>query len=114
MRMWSRGKRRTGVSFVSLNHPGRPQAPRRGLEEPAPSLSRGRSSMRRSGAAFWSILRDAKLRLAPQDEVRDARFLVRIVAFVALIAFLPSVAAIADNSAPVISPDRIEDAPSIQ
>ena len=42
--------------------PPHPEAPRSGLE--------GRFGTRQAGAAgrFWSILRDARLRLAPQDE----------------------------------------------
>src|SRR3984885_2982840 len=109
MRMWSRGKRRAGVSFT----PPRPEAPQRGLEEPAPSLPRGRFSARRTGVASWSILRDAELCFAPQDEVRDARLLL-CVALAALIALLPVPRAIADDSAPIVSPDRIEDGPSIK
>src|ERR1700744_4110599 len=69
MRMRNNGKPRAGVSFRTP----RPEAPRRGVEEPAPSLSRGRFSGRRAGGALWAILRDAKLRFAPEDEVRDLR-----------------------------------------
>src|SRR5271163_2175554 len=98
MRMRNSGKPRAGVSFVTLNLPPRPEAPRRGLEEPAPSLPRGRFSTRRAGVALWTILRDARLCLAPLDEVRDATFLVRIVALAALIALLPVPAAAADSA----------------
>src|SRR3984957_20625590 len=112
MRMWNCRKRRAGVSFVILDLPP-PPSPRRPREGPAPSLPRGRSSTRRPGAAFWSLLRDARLRLAPQDEVRDARVLP-CVALAALIALLPVPTAAAQDSAPVVSPDRIEDAPAIK
>src|SRR5271156_4679351 len=101
MRMRNCGKRRAGVSVVILNLPPRPEAPRRGLE--------GRSSMRRPGAAFWSILRDAKLCFAPQDEVRDARLLL-CVALAALIVLFLVPRAAAQDRAPLVSPDRIEDA----
>src|SRR5580700_7456499 len=100
MRMWNCRKRRAGVSFVILDLPPPPEAPRRGLEGPAPSLPRGRSSTRRSGAAFWSLLRDARVLLC--------------VALAALIALLPVPTAVAQDSAPVVSPDRIEDAPAIK
>src|ERR1700729_2800708 len=127
MRMRNCGKRRAGVSFVTLNLPPRPEAPRRGLE--------GRSSMRGLGEALWSILRDAKHCFAPQDEVHDARLrltplneggdlgasqrgrghaLIAPLSLAVLIALLPVPAALADASAPVVSPDRIEDAPSIK
>src|ERR1700729_3338193 len=127
MRMRNCGKRRAGVSFVTLNLPPRPEAPRRGLE--------GRSSMRGLGEALWSILRDAKHCFAPQDEVHDARLrltplnecgdfgasqwgrghaLIAPLSLAVLIALLPVPAAIADDSAPVVSPDRIEDSPSIK
>src|SRR5260370_41928670 len=108
MGVCGRGTRRAGVSFA----PPRLEAPRRGLEGPAPSLPRGRSSMRRLGAAFWSLLRDVRLRLAPHDEVRDARLLL-CVALAGLIALLP-IAAAASDSAPIVSPDRIEDAPAVK
>jgi hypothetical protein len=43
---------------------------------PCPEVRQRRVSKdacrRTNGAAFWSILRDAALRAAPQDEVRDA------------------------------------------
>src|ERR1700735_2024693 len=65
MRMRNCGKRRHGISFVIPNPLPRPEAPQRGLE--------GRSRMRGLGEALWSILRDAKHCFAPQDEVRDAR-----------------------------------------
>ena len=104
--------------------------------------------MRRFGVALSSILRDAKLRLAPQDEVRDAKFcfapreevrdarlrltplkedgdfgasqrgrghaLIAPLSLAVLIALLPDSAATAADSAPMVSPDRIEDAPSIK
>ena len=104
--------------------------------------------MRRFGAALSSILRDAKLRLAPQDEVRDAKLcfapqeevrdarlrlaplkedgdfgasqrgrghaLIAPLSLAVLIALLPDSAATAADSAPMVSPDRIEDAPSIK
>src|SRR3984957_11169946 len=132
MRMWTRGKHRSGVFLGILDLAPRPEAPRRGLE--------GRSSMRRFGGALSSILRDAKLRLAPQDEVRDAKFcfapreevrdarlrltplkedgdfgarqrrrghaLISPLFLAVLIALLSDSAATAD-SAPMVSPDRI-------
>ena len=104
--------------------------------------------MRRFGVALSSILRDAKLRLAPQDEVRDAKLcfapqeevrdarlrltplkedgdfgasqrgrghaLIAPLSLAVLIALLPDSAATAADSAPMVSPDRIEDAPSIK
>ncbi len=78
--------------------------------------------MRRSGAALWSILRDAKLCFAPQDEGGNSRgarrarghALVAPGLLAILVALLPVPAAIADDSAPMVSPDRIEDAPSIK
>ena len=89
----------------------RPEGASKGLPEPA----EGRFSARRTGVAFWIILRDARLCLAPLDEVRDARFrLAPTVLAAALIALLPVRPAIADDSAPVVSPDRIEDAPAIK
>ena len=59
--------------------------------------------MRGLGEALWSILRNARLRLAPTVSM-----------LVALIALLPIHPAIAEDSAPTVSPDRIEDAPSIK
>src|SRR6202020_1318938 len=94
-----------------------------------------RSSMRGLCEALWSILRDAKHCFAPQDEVHDARLrltplneggdfgasqwgrghaLIAPLSLAVLIALLPVPAAIADDSAPVVSPDRIQDAPSIK
>jgi hypothetical protein len=69
--------------------------------------------MRRSGAAPWSILRDAMPRIAPQDEVRDARVILT-VALAALIALFAVAPAIAQHVAPAVSPDRIEEAPAIR
>ncbi len=68
--------------------------------------------MRRSRPAALGALRDARLRLAAQDEVRGARVLL-CVALAALIALLP-VPAAAQDMAPAVSPDRIEDAPAIK
>jgi hypothetical protein len=91
--------------------------------------------MRGLGEALWSILRDAKHCFAPQDEVRDARLrltpqeeggdfrsghrgrrltLIAHLSLAVLTALLPVPAAIADDRAPVVSPDRIEDAPAIK
>ena len=78
--------------------------------------------MRRSGAALWSILRNAKLCFAPQDEGGNSRgarrarghALVAPGLLAILVSFLPVPAAIANDSAPMVSPDRIEDAPSIK
>jgi hypothetical protein len=78
--------------------------------------------MRRSGAALWTILRDAKLCFAPQDEGGDfctghrrrGRALIAPVSLAVLIAFLAIGPAGADDGAPLVSPDRIEDAPAIK
>src|SRR5580704_16309008 len=107
MQMRNCGKRRAGVSFVILDLPPRP----------------------------WDEVPDARLRLVPLDEVRDVRVLpcpkhegassrsfhrgrgrvlTASMLAAALIALLPVPAAIADDSAPVVSPDRIEDAPAIK
>jgi hypothetical protein len=69
--------------------------------------------MLRSGEALWIILRDARLRLAPQDEGGDARFLL-CIALAILIAPLFITQAAAQDSAPAVSPDRIEGAPAIK
>src|SRR5271170_3438903 len=113
MRMRNSGKPRAGVSFVNLNLSPRPEAPRRGLE--------GRFSTGRAGGALWSILRDAGLRLASLDEGGSScsghrgrgRVLTASMFAAALIALLP-VPAVAADSTPAVSPDRIEDAPSIK
>ena len=90
--------------MVTLDPPPCPEAPRRGLEEPAPSLPRGRFSARRAGVALSSLLPDARLRLAPLASMLMA----------ALLGLLAVSAAIAADPAPVVSPDRIEDAPPIK
>src|ERR1700723_3881662 len=107
MRMQNCGRRRAGVSF----RPRRPDAPRRGLEEPAPSPRRGSSNMRRSGEALWGVLRDARLRLDPQDDRGNFRrghrgpllALVAPVSLAVLIALLPGSAATADDRGPMVS-----------
>src|SRR6185437_3820158 len=101
MRIWSSGKRRAGVSLVILDLPPRPEAPQRGLE--------GRSSMRRSGAAPWSIPSAGSGRA-----LRDARLRLMFAAFAAWLALLPIRPAAAEDGAPAVSPDRIEDVPSIK
>src|SRR5580698_2040003 len=95
MRMWN-GKPDAWVSLVAVDRSPRPQVSRRGGE--------GRSGMRRSGAAHWTTLRDARLRPAPQDEVRGAGLLLCVV-FAALIALLPVPTAAANDSTQAVSPD---------
>ena len=111
--MRRRGERGAGVSFATPNRRPRPEATRRGCE--------GRFSTRQAGVALWSILRDARLRLVPQDERRGSRrdhraapvVLIAFTLLAAPVALLPVRPAAADDGAPVVSPDRIEDAPAI-